>query len=47
MKVANARDRFRLEQPQQFCDVPMGLDGDLLVEIHQQRLIARALKAHD
>jgi len=36
MKVADARDGLRLEKPEKFHDILMGIEGDLLTEINEQ-----------
>jgi hypothetical protein len=46
MKIADACNRFRLEQPQQLHDMQMSLNRDVLAEVNQQRLVARRLESH-
>ena len=45
MKIADTRNGLQLEQPQQLPDLLMGLEGNFLTEVNQQRLIARPLES--
>ena len=45
MQVAHTYNRFHFEQAQKFSDTVVSVKRDLLTEVNQQRLIARALES--
>ena len=45
MKVEDAGNRLQLEQPKKPADVLLSFAGDLVAEVDQERLIARALES--
>lgn len=44
MKIENRRNGFHLEQPQEFSDMFMRLEADLMAEVNEQGLIAGAFE---
>ena len=47
MQIEHAVDRFRLDQPQEFEDVVVNIEADLIAEADENRAVTRIIEADD